>query len=136
VAKNRAILEAYLRVMDASWPTLHPRMRLRSARWASASEDDLQGELDAYVAEASAPASPVRVFWKMGPDFVFAGEADLDIIERQQSAAGGITWVRAGKAPIRTADGTVIGVLGMYELLDAERGPQLYAQRRQKRPSL
>ena len=178
-SKTRAILEAYRVVMQASWPQLHPRMILRAPRWASASEDDLQMELDGYIAEASAPDCPVRVFWKMGPDFTFAGcndqfardaglpradligqndfdrrlpwkmqaakyraddqrvfksgEADLDIVERQQSAAGSITWVRAGKAPIRDTDGNILGILGMYELLDAERGPQLYAQRRRKK---
>lgn len=154
-------------------------MRERAQRWGSASEADLRAELDGYVAEASLPDCPVRVFWKLGSDFAFAGcneqfardaglsraeligltdfdrrlpwrmqaakyraddqrvlqnaEADLDIIERQQGASGGITWVRAGKAPILADDGTPIGVLGMYELLDAERGPQLYAQRRQKK---
>ncbi|MGQ0642692.1 MAG: PAS domain-containing protein [Gemmatimonadaceae bacterium] len=154
-------------------------MPLRAPRWASASDEDLQAELDGYVAEASVPDCPVRVFWKLGQDFTFAGcneqfardagmtrkeligltdfdrrlpwrmqaakyrtddervyqsgEADLDIVERQQSAAGSITWVRAGKAPIQDADGTALGILGMYELLDAERGPQLYAQRRRKK---
>jgi PAS domain-containing protein len=179
VANCRAILEAYRQVMEASWPQLHPRMEQHAQRWPSASEEELQAELDGYVAEASLPDCPVRVFWKMGRDFTIAGcneqfardagmpraeligitdfdrrlpwkmqaakyraddqrvfdsgETDLDIVERQQSAAGGITWVRAGKAPIRAADGTVLGILGMYELLDAQRGPQLYAQRRQKK---
>ena len=56
----------------------------------------------------------------------------LDILERQQSAAG-ITWVRAGKAPIRKPAGDVIGILGMYELLDSEEGRKLYAARNLKR---
>ncbi|HJU75686.1 MAG TPA: PAS domain-containing protein [Gemmatimonadaceae bacterium] len=177
--ESRAILEAYKRVAEASWPEMHPRMRERAPRWAGASEDDLRAELDGYIAEASRPESNVRVFWKLGPDFTFSGcneqfaqdagmrredligttdfdrrlpwkmqaakyraddqrvfdsrTADLDIVERQQSATGSITWVRAGKAPILAPDGTALGVLGMYELLDAERGPQLYAQRRQKK---
>src|SRR5262245_49195925 len=38
----------------------------------------------------------------------------LDIIERQQSSAG-LSWMRVGKTPIRTADRKVIGLFGMYE---------------------
>ncbi|MGH7713901.1 MAG: PAS domain-containing protein [Gemmatimonadaceae bacterium] len=178
-ATSRAILDAYHLVVEAYWPQLHARMHERAQRWSSASEEELQAELKGYVAETSLPDCPVRVFWKTGRDFTFAGcneqfardagmpraeligltdfdrrlpwkmqaakyraddqrvfdsgQADLDIVERQQSASGGITWVRAGKAPIRNADGTVVGILGMYELLDAQRGPQLYAQRRQKK---
>lgn len=56
------------------------------------------------------------------------GAAKLDILERQ-SAATGITWVRVGKAPIRTPAGFVIGVLGMYEILDKETANKLYKQR-------
>ncbi len=62
----------------------------------------------------------------------------LDIIERQQSTNGAIGWVRVGKAPIERADGTVIGVLGMYEVLDAETGRKLHAAQphpRVSRPS-
>lgn len=51
----------------------------------------------------------------------------LNIVERQRSATGVITWVRVGKAPIRTAAG-VIGVLGMYEVLDAETGRRAFAE--------
>jgi hypothetical protein len=58
--------------------------------------------------------------------------AKLDILERQQSSTG-ITWVRAGKAPIRRASGEVIGIFGMYELLDAEAGRKLFAERNLKR---
>jgi len=58
---------------------------------------------------------------------VGSGHAKLDIIERQKGASGAITWVRVGKAPIRTPTG-VIGVLGMYEVLDAEAGRLLFAK--------
>jgi hypothetical protein len=57
---------------------------------------------------------------------VRTGEAKLDIIERQTSTTGTITWVRAGKAPVRDAAGTVIGIFGMYELLDSETGSRLF----------
>ena len=55
-----------------------------------------------------------------------SGEANLDIIERQTSSSGTITWVRAGKAPIRDAGGSVLGILGMYELLESAVGSRLF----------
>ena len=176
---SRAVLEAYKKVLEASWPHLHPKMAARSQAWPTATEEQLHAELAGYLAEASAPECSVRIFWKLAPDFAFggcnahfasdaglppsemigitdldrrlpwrlqaakyrtddrrvfeSGEADLDIIERQQSAAGAITWVRAGKAPIRTADGTILGILGMYELLDADTGRRLYGEKRTKK---
>lgn len=57
---------------------------------------------------------------------VKTGKANLDIIERQESSAGEMTWVRAGKAPIKLADGTAIGVLAMYEIVDAATGRSLF----------
>jgi hypothetical protein len=47
-----------------------------------------------------------------------SGQPKLDIVERQRSSSG-IIWVRAGKAPIRTEEGTILGVFGMYEVLDS-----------------
>jgi len=55
----------------------------------------------------------------------------LDIIERQQ-AASGLSWLRSGKTPIKTSDGKVIGLLGMYEPLDAETGGKLFIQSQKK----
>ena len=176
---SRAVLEAYKKVAEPSWPHLHPNMAARSRYWSTATEEQLKAELAGYLAEASAPQCSVRIFWKLAPDFAFGGcnahfasdaglpaaemigitdfdrrlpwrlqaakyrtddrrvfetgEADLDIIERQQSAAGAITWVRAGKAPIRTATGTVLGILGMYELLDADTGRRLFGELRAKK---
>ena len=63
---------------------------------------------------------------------VGSGTPKLDILERQQSSDG-ITWVRAGKAPIRKATGEVIGIFGMYELLDSEAGRKMYADRKLRR---
>lgn len=175
----RAILAAYKRVMDASWPGLHVSMAEHAARWSTASEGELEADLARYLREASRPECPVRVFWKLGEKFVFAGcnehfardagmasaadllglddfdrrlpwvlqaakyraddeqvyhggIAKLDILERQKSTTG-ITWVRAGKAPIRTAAGAVIGLLGMYEVLDADTGRKLFAERNRKK---
>ena len=57
---------------------------------------------------------------------VKTGNANLDIIERQESSAGEMTWVRAGKAPLKGADGTVFGLLAMYEIVDAATGRALF----------
>jgi len=62
---------------------------------------------------------------------VKSGRPNLNIVERQRSATGAITWVKAGKAPIRTSAG-VIGVLGMYELLDAEAGRKAFAEQNKR----
>jgi hypothetical protein len=62
-------------------------------------------------------------------EIVDSGSARLDILERQTSSSGSITWVRVGKAPIRTAQGAVIGILGMYEVLDDKTAQQLYLAR-------
>lgn len=171
--QTRAVLSAYQRVMAASWPTLHPEMTGRVSQWAAASAETLEAELQSYVRRASEPSCQVRVFWKMGPRFTFAGcneqfardagmpvaillgkddfdpklpwvrqaakyrdddkavfesgTPKLDIIERQRGTTGAITWVRAGKAPIRTAQET-IGILGMYEVLDDVTGRRMFAE--------
>lgn len=56
----------------------------------------------------------------------------LDIVERQQSASGDITWVRVGKAPIRVTGGKIIGVFGMYEVMDPTVGQKLFVERLKK----
>jgi len=170
VDELRGVLSAYKQVMDASWPQLHPTMADNSRQWPNLGERELAAELASYIKQSA--TSAVRVFWKLGPKFVFggcnelfaqdaglrsadligtddfdkrlpwmnqaakyraddravaqSGEANLDIIERQTSSSGTITWVRAGKAPIRDAAGTVIGILGMYELLDSAIGSRLF----------
>ena len=55
-----------------------------------------------------------------------SGKASLDIIERQESSGGEMTWVRAGKAPLKRADGTSFGILAMYEIVDAATGRALF----------
>ncbi|HVQ76289.1 MAG TPA: hypothetical protein VMT79_12235 [Candidatus Binatia bacterium] len=158
----------------ASWPSLHPAMEQRAASWPSADEAALQSELDGYLAETAAPGCAVRVFWKLGPRFLFAGvnghfardaglaaslllgtddfdprlpwaaqaakyraddqevydtgKAKLDILERQTSTSAAVMWVHVGKAPIQTAGG-VIGVLGMYELIDDKTAQKLFFKR-------
>jgi len=55
----------------------------------------------------------------------------LDIIERQNNSAG-MSWLRVGKTPIKTAEGKVIGLFGMYEPVDAETGGKLFVQSQKK----
>lgn len=175
VSALRALLETYKQVALASWPDMHPELAQRAAAWGSASQADLQTEVDRLVRESSAPEVTVRVFWKLGSEYRFGGcnklfaqdagmseprdlhglddfdkripwrmqaskyraddqeivktaQSKLDIVERQQSTTG-ITWVRAGKAPIQLNDGSVIGVLGMYEILDPAVGRRLWTER-------
>src|SRR5262245_23072516 len=73
VDELRGVLAAYKLVKDASWPDLHATMAKASARWASASEAELRKELQGYIDETAKPGCSVRVFWKTGPDFKFAG---------------------------------------------------------------
>src|ERR1700737_931064 len=69
----RAILAAYKKVADASWPQLHPSMHDRSRHWGTATEHELRTELDEYVRDASSPTCQLRLFWKIGPQFAFGG---------------------------------------------------------------
>jgi hypothetical protein len=178
----RAILAAYREVKNASWPALHPGMSKGFPHWPFASEADLRTELQGYLAEASRPDCPVRVFWKLGPRFLFdgcnehfahdaglrtaadliglddfspklpwaaqaakyraddkqvvdSGEAMLDILERQTSGTGAVQWVRVGKAPIKKTTGEVIGLFGMYELLDEKTAQKIFFERARKGPA-
>ena len=58
----------------------------------------------------------------------YTRQPKLDIVERQRQSDATI-WVRAGKAPIRSAGGEVLGILGMYEILDSDVGRRLFAER-------
>jgi hypothetical protein len=69
----RAVLTAYRTVKNGSWPQLHAAMDGRASHWSSAGEADLAAELAGYLKESDAPEGAVRVFWKLGPKFVFAG---------------------------------------------------------------
>lgn len=187
VDELRAVLSSYALVSRASWPDLNPRLAGRSSSWGAATADALRAEMNEYMREVSPPRSNVRVFWKIGPSFTFAGcneafakdagmkapadligtddfdkrlpwrhqaakyrrddqavvtsgENQLDIVERQQGTDGSITWVRVGKAPIKLTNGEVVGVLGMYEVLDAALGRALFmkaaASKGEKVPSI
>jgi hypothetical protein len=69
----RAVLDAYRTVKNGSWPQLHAAMDRRAAQWAVAGEAELAAELERYLHESEAPSTAVRVFWKIGPKFIFAG---------------------------------------------------------------
>ena len=169
----RAILGAYVLVSRASWPEINPSLGSRESRWPTATEAQLRDDLARMLQEVRPPKSNIRIFWKLGPKFVFggcnglfakdaglnrpedmigiddydkrlpwraqaskyrrddqsvaqSGTPNLDLVERQESSDGTIQWVRAGKAPIRTASGEILGILGMYELLDAATGRALF----------
>ena len=69
----RAVLAAYHVVKNGSWPQLHTAMERRAPHWALAGEAELTAELEGYVKETETPDGAVRVFWKLGPKFNFAG---------------------------------------------------------------
>jgi PAS domain-containing protein len=71
--ETRAVLMAYVQVMEASWPDLHSNMAQRAQHWPKLSAERLAAELAALLAETSVPSCPVRIFWKHGRDFKFAG---------------------------------------------------------------
>lgn len=86
--------------------------------------------------DSELPWTPQAAKYRLDDEsIVQTKEPKLDIIERQQKRDGEIWWVRVGKAPIERADGTVIGVLGMYEVLDAETGRTLHASQPHRRAS-
>ncbi|MCC6873536.1 MAG: hypothetical protein IT378_04435 [Sandaracinaceae bacterium] len=68
-----AILMAYQAVQHASWPELNPGSDRRAAAWATMSRSELEAELRRLVAETERPGKQVRVFWKIGADFVYGG---------------------------------------------------------------
>jgi hypothetical protein len=54
--------------------------------------------------------------------------AQLGIIERQKGPTGETTWVRVAKVPILHADGSAVGLLGVYEPLDQATARKLVVQ--------
>ncbi len=49
-----------------------------------------------------------------------SGKPKLDILERQEREDG-VFWLHTGKAPILASDGSAVGLLGVYETIDASR---------------
>ena len=69
----RGLLRGYVQAAHAGWPWLHPGMAQRVPHWPRMREAELRQELDRYLAEASRPGCPVRLFWKLGPRLAYAG---------------------------------------------------------------
>jgi hypothetical protein len=69
----RAVLAAYRIVKNGSWPQMHAAMDRRQGYWALAGEAELAAELEGYLKESDAPDGAVRVFWKLGAKYLFAG---------------------------------------------------------------
>jgi hypothetical protein len=69
----RAVLAAYRVVKNGSWPQLHTAMDRRTPFWSAAGEAELVAELEGYLREAEMSPTSVRVFWKLGPKYVFSG---------------------------------------------------------------
>jgi len=69
----RAVLAAFRTVKNGSWPQLFAAMDRRAPQWAGAAEAELAAELEGYLKDSDAPDMAVRVFWKLGTKFLFAG---------------------------------------------------------------
>ena len=62
------------------------------------------------------------------------GLPKLGILERQTSSSTTVVWVHVGKAPVKGPGGTVLGVLGMYELVDDKTAQKLFFDKAGKKP--
>jgi hypothetical protein len=69
----RAVLATFRIVKNGSWPQLFAAMDRRAPQWAGAGEAELAAELEGYLKDSDAPDMAVRVFWKLGTKFLFAG---------------------------------------------------------------
>lgn len=69
----RAILNAYRAAVQVAAPSLHPTMSANWHKWATANRDTLFTELQSYLREASNPECQVRIFFKLGPEFIYGG---------------------------------------------------------------
>jgi len=58
-------------------------------------------------------------------EVMHGGEAHLDYEVRREGLDGGEVWHRESKIPLRDESGTVIGLLGVYEDISAERTARL-----------
>jgi hypothetical protein len=133
-------------VREASRPTVNARLfwkvgpefefggcNTQFAQDAGLTPTDMVGITDF---DKRLPWRPQAAKYRLDDEAVVATRnAQLDIIERQKAPNGDITWVRVGKVPIQRPDKKVIGILGMYEVLDAETGRKLHMAQ-PRRPAL
>jgi hypothetical protein len=98
-----------------------------------------------FASDAGVPSSELmgmddfddRLPWKPQASKYRADDAEvvqsarpkLDILERQKSPSGDVIWTRVGKAPVMGAAGTAIGILGLYETVDAKTASALFMAR-------
>ncbi len=68
-----ATLKAYRAVQASTWLDLNPGIEQRVASWETMDAAALDKELRRLVEETNRPGCEVRVFWKRGNDFVYAG---------------------------------------------------------------
>jgi hypothetical protein len=134
-AELKSELDGYLREVAP------PRSNVR-IMWKTGPKYQVGGFNEGFAKDAGIPAAELlgmddfdkRMPWRHqaakyrrdDEGVVKTGKANLDIIERQESGNGETSWVRVGKAPIKVANGTAIGVLGMYEIVDAATGRALF----------
>jgi hypothetical protein len=141
-AQLQAALDRYLR--EATLAPFHVRVF-----WKLGPDFRFGGCNHLFAADAGLPAQDLigtddydkRLPWfaqaakyRTDDEEVFrSGRAKLDILERQRSSAG-IIWVRASKAPIRNDPGRVVGILGVYEVLNSDMGRRLFTEQTQGPP--
>lgn len=65
---------------------------------------------------------------KYDEEITRAGRPNLDILERQDQS-GTTVFVHTGKAPVLGPDGEVLGILGMYQVLDKATGTRMMLSR-------
>lgn len=134
-ADLRSELDGYLREVSA------PRSKVR-IMWKSGPKYQFGGCNELFAQDSGLKASELvglddfdkRLPWRHqaakyrrdDEAVVKTGKASLDIIERQESTGGETSWVRAGKAPLKLANGTSFGMLAMYEMVDAATGRALF----------
>ena len=71
-----ATLVAYRAVQAASWPKLNPGIEVRVSRWDKMDADELRGEMAELLQETNRPGCEVRIFWKLGREYVYGGAND------------------------------------------------------------
>lgn len=83
-----------------------------------ASPAEIVGKSDYDMPWGASEAEAYRAYDRQVMD---SGEPRLHIIETQQTAGGAQIWLDTNKVPLRNSQGEVIGLLGTYEDISAQR---------------